>query len=577
MTKLLISYMIFFTISFAQQINLDEDFSDWTDETLLFSDLLNDNQASIDFGSFYVNDDERFIYFLLEVGPEINLQENNSITLFIDTDNNPSTGLSKDNLGIDFEFTFGDKRGKLYFPNGSSVFIYHDDIGLINSPTVSSNKFELMLSKDAVISNNLVFPSDTIHLFVQDPSSDRLPDENGINYVMKNSTIQFKEYSISKKDENQLRVLSYNVERDSPFDPSKKAYFERIIKAINPDVIGFQEIYDHSALDAQNFVASILPDETWYSSKTVPDIIVVSKFPITKTAQTDGNGIFLLDLRPKFDSDLFFISAHTPCCTNNTGRQEEIDNFMSFLRDSKNGTSSIPIEENTPIVIVGDMNLVGFKRQQTTLITGDIFYEGIYGADFNPDWDETPLEDAKPVTTNTTGTFTWFNEGSSFFPGRLDYIVFSNSVMTEENSFALFTRALPADSLSAYNLQKEDVVNAADHLPTVVDFSFKNLTNINQSKVFPDEYRLEQNFPNPFNPVTTIRYAIPEKFNGEASNVKLSIYDVLGNEIAVLVNQQKTPGIYKVEFDGSYLTSGVYLYRMQTDDFTSAKKIILMK
>lgn len=580
MTKILITFFTLITIVFPQQIILDEDFSDWTDDMLVYSDSLDDNQSRINFGKLYVNDDEEFIYFLLEVGAEINLQDNNSINLFIDTDNNSSTGLSKDGIGVDFQFTFGERRGKYYFSNGSSVNVFHDDIELINSPTVTSDRFEFCIYKSSVISGNILFPSDNIKIIVEDTGSDRLPDLGSVDYTMKKNLIEYKSYSISKLNEDHLRILSYNVERDSPFDNNKKVYFERIIKAVNPDVIGFQEIYDHSAAEVKNFVQSILPDETWYSSNAVPDIIVVSKFPVKKSAQTDGNGIFLLDLRPKYDSDLFFISAHPPCCTNDIERQEEIDAFMAFLRDSKNGTSSIPIEENTPIVIVGDMNLVGLKRQQTTLITGDIFYNGIYGVDFNPDWDETALADSKPITTNTNTTFTWFSESSSFFPGRLDYIVYSNSVLEKENGFSLFTRALPADSLTKYNLQKEDVVNASDHLPLVVDFSFKNAVTVNDKDEIPTEFGLKQNFPNPFNPNTTIEYSIPKNVGTThelSTLVSLKVYDVLGNEIATLVNETKQPGSYKVNFDAHGFPSGVYIYKLNTAGHSQVRKMILLK
>jgi len=580
MTKILITFFTLITIVFPQQIILDEDFSDWTDDMLVYSDSLDDNQSSINFGKLYVNDDEEFIYFLLEVGAEINLQDNNSINLFIDTDNNSSTGLSKDGIGVDFQFTFGERRGKYYFSNGSSVNVYHDDIDLINSPTVTSDRFEFCIYKSSVISGNILFPSDNIKIIVEETGSDRLPDLGSVDYAMKKNLIEYKSYSISKLNEDHLRILSYNVERDSPFDNNKKAYFERIIKAVNPDVIGFQEIYDHSAAEVKNFVQSILPDETWYISSAVPDIIVVSKFPVKKSAQTDGNGIFLLDLRPKYDSDLFFISAHPPCCTNDIERQEEIDAFMAFLRDSKNGTSSIPVEENTPIVIVGDMNLVGLKRQQTTLITGDIFYNGIYGADFNPDWDETALADSKPITTNTNTTFTWFSESSSFFPGRLDYVVYSNSVLEKENGFSLFTRALPADSLTKYNLQKEDVVNASDHIPLVVDFSFKNAVSVNDKEEIPTEFGLNQNFPNPFNPNTTIEYSIPNNVGTThelSTQVSLKVYDVLGNEIATLVNETKQPGNYKVNFDAHGFPSGVYIYKLNTAGLLQVRKMMLLK
>ncbi len=91
-------------------------------------------------------------------------------------------------------------------------------------------------------------------------------------------------------------------------------------------------------------------------------------------------------------------------------------------------------------------------------------------------------------------------------------------------------------------------------------------------KNIPSEFILEQNFPNPFNPVTTIQYSIPQR-----SNVTLKIYDVLGKEIAVLVNEEKDRGVYNVNFDATGLASGIYLYKLQAGSFVETKKMILLR
>ncbi len=88
----------------------------------------------------------------------------------------------------------------------------------------------------------------------------------------------------------------------------------------------------------------------------------------------------------------------------------------------------------------------------------------------------------------------------------------------------------------------------------------------------PNFFNIEQNFPNPFNPSTTIKYELPE-----LSFVTLKVYDVLGSEIIVLVNGEKSKGSYEVEFDGTNLSSGIYFYRLQAGGFTETKKMVLMK
>jgi len=88
----------------------------------------------------------------------------------------------------------------------------------------------------------------------------------------------------------------------------------------------------------------------------------------------------------------------------------------------------------------------------------------------------------------------------------------------------------------------------------------------------PQFYNLMQNYPNPFNPVTNIKFNIPK-----SSFVKLTIYDIQGGEIEVLVNQVVNAGSYSTDWDASNYSSGVYIYKLETQDFTSVKKMILVK
>lgn len=88
----------------------------------------------------------------------------------------------------------------------------------------------------------------------------------------------------------------------------------------------------------------------------------------------------------------------------------------------------------------------------------------------------------------------------------------------------------------------------------------------------PAAYRLEQNYPNPFNPGTTIEFALPKP-----SHVTLKIYDLLGREVATLVDKKLGPGEYKVTFDATGLASGVYLYQIRAKDFVKSRKFMLLK
>jgi len=105
-------------------------------------------------------------------------------------------------------------------------------------------------------------------------------------------------------------------------------------------------------------------------------------------------------------------------------------------------------------------------------------------------------------------------------------------------------------------------------------FTFKRLlTDVtDKPNTTIKSYQLYQNYPNPFNPSTTIKYQIPK-----SDNVSLKIYDILGNEIAVLVNEIKPAGIHTNVFNANALSSGIYFYRLQTSAFSETKKLLLIK
>jgi hypothetical protein len=96
----------------------------------------------------------------------------------------------------------------------------------------------------------------------------------------------------------------------------------------------------------------------------------------------------------------------------------------------------------------------------------------------------------------------------------------------------------------------------------------------------PEKFALEQNYPNPFNPSTTIRFQIPAEVGAQRSQVglvTLKVYDVLGREVATLVNEEMKPGSYEVTWDATEFASGVYLYRLQAGSFVETKKLVLLR
>ena len=146
--------------------------------------------------------------------------------------------------------------------------------------------------------------------------------------------------------------------------------------------------------------------------------------------------------------------------------------------------------------------------------------------------------------------------GSGFKVGGYSTSSYSLNANGKMDEFRLYNRALTAAEITGtWNME----------LPV-----YQGVNN-NQNNV-PATYNLSQNYPNPFNPTTNISYTLPK-----TGNVKLVVFDVLGREITTLVNGVKTAGTHVVNFNASSLSSGVYFYRIEANDFTATKKMMLVK
>jgi len=134
-----------------------------------------------------------------------------------------------------------------------------------------------------------------------------------------------------------------------------------------------------------------------------------------------------------------------------------------------------------------------------------------------------------------------------------------------------FLDAVPTESIQCIWYRLKQIDN---------DGQFNYSEAVEVSLNSPVEFELYQNYPNPFNPSTKIKFSLPSPLQGEEPGVRLvilKVYDILGNEIATLVNEQKAPGNYEVQWNASGFASGVYFCRLQSEAFISVKKLLLMK
>ena len=166
--------------------------------------------------------------------------------------------------------------------------------------------------------------------------------------------------------------------------------------------------------------------------------------------------------------------------------------------------------------------------------------------------------------------------GNAMLDGIIKVSVTNSFLPAMGDSFVvLTTTGIVSESFMTVNAQTGLYVHVnynSNNVTVVVDsVSLTSIEDITGETIITN-YELSQNYPNPFNPTTNIQFAIPQ-----SSFTTLKVYSILGQEVATLINEQKSSGVYEVSFDGLNLSSGTYIYKLQAGDFVQTKKMILLK
>ena len=461
-------------------VTIDGLFDDWESIPVVYADPAGDGTDE-DFIMLKIANDNDFMFFSIEFHDGEQMMQNwNDIHLYLDTDADVNTGLPVHGIGAELDWCFGCRSGYYYIMDGI-IEIYQNDLTLRIAPTITGERFEIAISRSsAILTMDGTQEPTTIKIVLQGGGAapDILPDEpGGIEYEFDSTPVPSPEIiTLEKNEMEHLRILSYNVRQNGLFDPERQAEFERIIKALEPDIMGFQEAYDDNDTNDVNDIEALFedwfPGVNWHVSSEWNGNFVVSRYPILHQGHHSWRSMgVLLDTEEDLGTPLFFINSHFSCCDANDNRQEQVDELMSFVRDLKNGLGPFTLEYGTPIVHVGDFNLVGYRQQLTTLTDGDIVDEASYGIDFLPDWDDSPLTDLFSRQTHIRMGYTWRSDNSEYNPGKLDYILYTDSVLEPVKHFVLNTLAMSEEDLSFYNLNSEDTKIASDHLPRVMDIA----------------------------------------------------------------------------------------------------------
>ena len=486
-------FVITTNFCFAQSASIEIDgvFDDWN-ETLTKEQDISESVSGIDLLSLSLTNDRDYLFIRLEADKEFDFSDNiidHNIHLYIDTDNDASTGDSKFfEFGADLVINLKDRRVSFYNPNFNSISL--NDIQIRVAPTVTSKSFELAIPRDILPDGeNILFKKSSFGLIVANlANNDLIPNNGNIVYEFDESRlIGYDLIDINKKSDDLVRIMAYNTLSNGLSDQTRKSHFKKIIKAIKPDIIGFSECWNTEVDYVKSIIDEWLPlntDEGWYIEKQLDrGLITASRWKIL-SRWTDLPNQFpvLIDLPVQFESDLLFTNAHLNCCGNESGRQDQADAYSNFINDAKTQGGKISLTKNTPFVYAGDLNLVGYSQQLTTLLSGDIQNTVKYGLPSYPDWDGTEVKDLISLHSDSRFCYTWKNENGSYPPGKLDYMLYSDAVVSVEKSFVLRTEEMNILRLSRYGLDKNNTQSASDHFPVIADFviakSVNNLKSI---------------------------------------------------------------------------------------------------
>jgi len=166
------------------------------------------------------------------------------------------------------------------------------------------------------------------------------------------------------------------------------------------------------------------------------------------------------------------------------------------------------------------------------------------------------------------------------------HMINNNNVKINKQELSEMRKGLSLDQIDLNNKSKSEIIQLFDRAISykIIEFTLTNHTSFKNVPIPTDRikstsdnetpriFNLYQNYPNPFNPISTIKYDIPKQ-----SEVTIKIFDIIGREVSILVNETKEPGFYTVSFDGTNYSSGVYFYRIETGSFTDVKKMVLLK
>lgn len=401
--------------------------------------------------------------------------------------------------------------------------------------------------------------------------------------------------SISLYGQTTVRVMSYNVENySSPNYPD--ASVKKITTYINPDALVVVEMMSDAGVN--QFLQNCLP--SGYASATAASMSTgngyngndcafyykTSVFTLLATkavaARTRILSEFKLVHKVTGDTLIIFgahLKANDYSSDNVLNQQKRADAAQSLRNESATFSSTVNY------LVCGDFNIFASTETAFQNLVGNTSSKGYFVDMMNANGNWTDNSAFNTICTYST----------TQLDTRLDMVLVSPAIMSQGgidykefkifgNDGAHFNSNVNYGTNAWFSSDAtlgSAVLNSSDHLPVYVDLYVGVAPNaVTDHSDLPKQYELGQNYPNPFNPTTTIRFTLPTSETRHASSLQqitLKVYDLIGREVATLVNDTRSAGTYSVKFDAANLSSGIYYYQLKAADYIQTKKMVLLK
>ena len=394
-----------------------------------------------------------------------------------------------------------------------------------------------------------------------------------------------------------VKVMTYNLLNYNG-SVVKDNSFRKIVKYSNPDILVAEEVISQSAVNnmlgnVMNFYTpGLYSAGTFFNGYDTDNAIFFksSKFTFLYNfvIQTTLRTINLFGLVHNQTGNTIKLLAVHLKASNSTSDQQQRLSEVNALRSF---TNSLP--NGDEFAVLGDFNIyTSTEPAYQRLLQTEVGSEGhfIDPLNLSGTWNQSSYA---PFHTQSSRIRALSDSGSTGgLDDRFDMILNSKG-MTEEGGIKYIPGSLKPlgndgnhynDSInqrpntSVPDSIADAIYYGSDHLPVTALYKFEKTGSVTIiSNLIPEKFNVYQNYPNPFNPSTKIKFDIPSGLNGSDSKVRLSVYNSLGKEIAELVNENLGAGSYETEFDASDYSSGVYFYKIETDNFSQTKSMFLIK